>query len=99
MAGIRCDAMDESIPSIKMARVEKANTDTPSSYPDPEACSRLERYLAEYPHLTDRILRQLLVALHERGVVSIDQIYDEARIGQGDEPSSVNPIFQNPNVA
>ncbi len=44
---------------------------------------RLDEYLSLYPHLAERILRQLLVALHERGVVAIDSIYDEARRASG----------------
>lgn len=59
------------------------------------ASERLDEYLAAYPHLADRILRQFLVSLHERGVVSIDQIYDEARISAGAGPTDSSG---NPNV-
>ena len=82
-----------------MARVENSNAAPGTPPGDRTTGERLDEYLHQYPHLTDRILRQLLVALHERGVISIDQIYDEARVGQEEEPSSSNPISHNPNVA
>lgn len=60
---------------------------------------RLDELLSLHPHLTDRILRQLMVALHERGVISIDQIYDEARSAAGGSELSSGPGEGNPNVA
>lgn len=57
---------------------------------------RLDQHLALYPHLADRILRQLLVALHERGVVSIDRIYDDARRQAGNVTQPADE--HNPNV-
>lgn len=63
------------------------------------AADRLDEYLSLYPHLTERILRQLLVTLHERGVVTIDQIYDEARAASGAVQSGGSPVATNPNVA
>jgi hypothetical protein len=62
------------------------------------AADRLDEHLSLYPHLTDRILRQLLVALHERGVISIDQIYDEARAALGADAGGGSPVTTNPNV-
>jgi hypothetical protein len=59
---------------------------------------RLDEHLSLFPHLTDRILRQLLVALHERGVVTIDQIYDEARAALGSDLGGGSPVANNPNV-
>ncbi|MEK6643794.1 MAG: PEP/pyruvate-binding domain-containing protein [Planctomycetota bacterium] len=59
------------------------------------AAERLDEYIAQFPHLADRILRQFMVSLHERGVVSIDQIYDEARILAGEGPSGIS---ENQNV-
>lgn len=56
---------------------------------------RLDDHLTLYPHLVDRILRQILIELHERGAVSIDQVYDEARAAAGNEERSAG----NPNVA
>lgn len=47
------------------------------------AAERLDEHLTLHPHLTDRILRQLLVALHERGILTIDQIYEDARRAAG----------------
>ena len=52
--------------------------------PCEDSAERLDQHLTLYPHLADRIFRQLLVALHERGVVTIDHIYDEARRLGGD---------------
>lgn len=51
--------------------------------PDPDSAvgssSVLDGYLARYPHLLDRIIRQLQVALHEKGAISIDDLYEKAR--------------------
>jgi len=60
---------------------------------------RLDEYLTVHPHLTDRILRQLLVLLHERGAVSIDEVYNEARIATGQAALKPGPEGVNPNVA
>ncbi len=40
---------------------------------------RLEEHLRQYPHLAERIHRQFLMALHQRGVSTVDEIQDEAR--------------------
>jgi len=60
---------------------------------------RLDEHLTLHRHLKDRIYRQLLVALHERGIVTIDQVYDQARRagGQIDEGPLVGS--GNHNVA
>lgn len=55
--------------------------------------SVLDGYLARYPHLLDRIIRQLQVALHEKGAISIDDLYEKARGEQGESGAG------NPNVA
>ncbi len=60
------------------------------------AADRLDQHLSLYPHLADRILRQLLVALHERGIVSIDRIYDDARRQAGNDSHQLDE--HNPNV-
>ncbi|HPF40408.1 MAG TPA: PEP/pyruvate-binding domain-containing protein [Phycisphaerae bacterium] len=59
---------------------------------------RLEEHLTLYPHLADRILRQLLVVLHEQGVISIDTIYDEARRQTGNIDAGRTTDADNPNV-
>ncbi len=59
------------------------------------SADRLDEYLTLYPHLVDRILRQLLIELHERGAISIEKIYDEARESAG----NVEQNSGNPNVA
>ncbi len=67
--------------------------------PKISSAERLDEHLTLYPHLSDRIFRQLLVALHERGIVSIDQVYAQARRGSSIVPSSAVRQFENPNVA
>lgn len=59
---------------------------------------RLEEHLTLYPHLADRILRQLLVVLHEQGIISIDRIYDEARRRAGNVEQDQSTDADNPNV-
>ncbi len=59
------------------------------------AVDRLDEHLTRHPHIVDRIMRQLLVALHERGVVTIDQVYDEARAAAGNVDATG---AENPNV-
>lgn len=59
------------------------------------AADRLDEYLTLYPHLVDRILRQLLVELHERNAISIEQVYDQAREASGNAGTNTG----NPNVA
>jgi hypothetical protein len=60
---------------------------------------RLDEQLTLHPHLADRILRQLLVALHERGKVTIDQVYDQARRANDDSGDLPLPDAGNPNIA
>lgn len=43
-----------------------------------EVRSRFLNYINENPHLKDNLFRQLLIALHTRQIVTIDQIYAEA---------------------
>ncbi len=63
------------------------------------SASRLDEHLTLHPHLIDRILRQILILLHERGVVTIDQVYDEARIAAGNVDGRGRGGAENPNVA
>ncbi len=39
----------------------------------------IEGYLTAYPILRSNILRQLLLSLHSRGIVTVDHIYEQAR--------------------
>ncbi|MCG8404597.1 MAG: PEP/pyruvate-binding domain-containing protein [Phycisphaerales bacterium] len=60
------------------------------------ASERLDEHLTLHPHLADRIFRQLLVALHERGIVTIDQVYAEAReVSEFDGFTGTNPGSHN----
>jgi hypothetical protein len=70
--------------------------DTPISSPSNLASMVLDDLLRKYSTLSDRILRQLLVAMHEREIISIDEIYARAR-GEIDIPDGT--IQSNPNVA
>jgi len=72
--------------------------------PDPEKahceCSDstgqcFDRLISKRPDLTERIYRQLLVTLHRRGIVSIDDISREARRAAG---RSSTPRGDNPNA-
>ncbi|MFQ5429538.1 MAG: PEP/pyruvate-binding domain-containing protein [Phycisphaerae bacterium] len=60
---------------------------------------RLDEHLTLYPHLADRIFRQLLVALHERKILTVDEVYAQARQASGnvDELHGTDPV--NPNIA
>lgn len=60
---------------------------------------RLDEHLTLNPHLAERIFRQLLVALHERGIVTIDQVYDEARKMRGNIDAGRLTHHLNPNIA
>ena len=55
---------------------------------------RLDEHLKAHPHLQDRIYRQLLMTLHTQGVVTIESIYDEARLRAGLAPT---PTLDDPN--
>ena len=54
----------------------------------------LDEHLKRHPRMADRIFRQLLVALHAREIVTIDQVYHEARRRAG-RPAA--PLGQGPN--
>jgi len=53
----------------------------------------LDGLLGEHPQKVERIFRQLLISLHTKGIVTLDQITDEARQLAGRTPPSavVNP--------
>ncbi|MFQ5413905.1 MAG: PEP/pyruvate-binding domain-containing protein [Phycisphaerae bacterium] len=61
-----------------------------------QVARRLEDHLLNYPQLAERIHRQLLIALHTRGIVTIDSIQDQAQRDAGSDPPSVN---DDPNQA
>ena len=57
------------------------------------AAECLDRLMGEHPQMVERIYRQLLIALHTRGIVSVDRIADETRelFGQTPPPRVTNP--------
>ncbi len=58
-------------------------SDTP-----PDRRDLIEGYLAYFPELRSKIIRHLLLMLHNRGVKDVDAIYDEAREAlSGEAPS------------
>ncbi|MCH8253223.1 MAG: hypothetical protein IID36_12295, partial [Planctomycetes bacterium] len=61
--------------------------------PPTTVLERLDELLDTYPNLAERIYRQLLIALHTRGVVSIDGIQDEAlrKAGVPAPPQTADP--------
>ena len=59
----------------------------------------LDDYLTQYPHLADRIYRQLLVALHERGIITVDQVYEKARRAAGNIEDILVTEAGNHNIA
>ncbi len=50
--------------------------------------ARLEDHLERHPNLDARIHDQLLVELHQRGVVSIDQLYEESSAACPTDPAA-----------
>lgn len=65
-------------------------SDTPESV---DLC--IKERLTQHPLLEERIYRQLLIALHTRGIVTIDQINREAREKAGSTP---HIMTDNPNA-
>ncbi|MFQ5473492.1 MAG: PEP/pyruvate-binding domain-containing protein, partial [Dehalococcoidia bacterium] len=57
---------------------------------------RLDHHLRAYPHLSERIYREILVSLHTQGIVSIDSIHDEARARAGQDNDDIRT---DPNQA
>lgn len=57
---------------------------------------RLDEHLALRPQLAERINREILVALHRRGIVTIDSVLDEARVRLGRDRRTV---IDDPNQA
>jgi len=54
-----------------------------------EVAQRLDEHLRAHPNLTERIYRELLMALHTRGIATIDSIQDEARARTGQTAQDV----------
>lgn len=46
--------------------------------------NRLNEHIEARPHLAERIHRELLMELHRRGVATIDEIHDQARLRAGE---------------
>lgn len=67
---------------------------------DPDRLAEVERaleaHLRAHPYLTERIHRELLMALHRRGIATIDSIHDEARRRAGETAAE---IIDDPNQA
>lgn len=61
----------------------------------PETEARLRDALEAFPELADRIARQLLIVLHSEGLISINEVYDEARAESGQSVRA--PDDDNPN--
>jgi hypothetical protein len=55
---------------------------------------RLDAHLFVHPHLAERIHRELLMALHHRGIAGIDTIQDEARRRAGE---TTREVLDDPN--
>jgi len=58
--------------------------------------ARLEEHIALRPELAERIHRELLMELHRRGIATIDDIHDQARVQAGRPPDLV---LNDPNQA
>ncbi len=61
-----------------------------------EVAARLDEHLEGQPHLAERTLRQLLIALHTRGIATFDGIHDEARALAGQDAQGID---DDPNQA
>ncbi|MBI1825022.1 MAG: pyruvate, phosphate dikinase [Planctomycetes bacterium] len=57
---------------------------------------RLDSYLRQRPHFSERIHRELLMELHRRGVATINEINDRARALAGEPPEAA---LDDPNQA
>jgi hypothetical protein len=80
-----------------MSEDRRAPSQEPPSSPEDRSTGveqRLDAHLAAHPHLSERLYRQLMVALHTRGVISIDAIHDLARTEAG---RTLPPTQEDPN--
>jgi hypothetical protein len=62
-----------------------------------ESRARIEEAVASFPTLSGRIYRSLLITLHRRGIVSIDEIYAQAR-GKAQRDLNSLPDLEDENV-
>ncbi|MDH3285078.1 MAG: PEP/pyruvate-binding domain-containing protein, partial [Acidobacteriota bacterium] len=66
---------------------------------DPAATrAQVEKALSRYPSLADRIIRGLLIALHGRGIITIDEINERARARIA-KKRETEPVASSDNVA
>lgn len=61
-----------------------------------EVLARLDDHLRQHHELADRIFRQFIIALHTRGLVTVDSIHDEAKTRAGRDST---PNLDDPNRA
>jgi len=57
---------------------------------------RLQDHLEARPQLAERIYRELMMELHRRGVVTIDEIHDQARLRAGERVPDAPPDANQP---
>lgn len=67
------------------------------SHDPEESRQRIQEALESFPTLSGRIYRSLLITLHRRGIVSIDEIYAEAR-GNAQLDMNGLPDLEDDNV-
>jgi pyruvate, water dikinase len=67
---------------------------------NPQNKQHIESVLEELPDLRDRIVRAILVALHSRGIASMDEIHHKAReIVEGEKLQDQEPLDDNMQIA
>ncbi len=69
---------------------------TPAPDTPEERLQRLRNHFRQHLPLVPKIVRQLLVAIHERGFASIQEIYEEASL-RGDEGAGSPAYADDPN--
>jgi hypothetical protein len=67
------------------------------SHDPAESRKRIEEAASSFPTLSERIYRTLLITLHRRGIVSIDEIYAQAR-GKAQRDMNALPDLEDENV-
>ena len=63
---------------------------------EPIGLEQLKILIERYGDVKDRILRQFLITLHQRGIATVDALYEEAQ-SQGSGPTRGAPADENPN--
>jgi hypothetical protein len=80
-----------------MAEFAPARVSSPNDVDaESRVSSRLDEHLRLRPALAERIQRELLMELHRRGIVTIDQIHDQARREAG---RPAEQVLDDPNQA